>query len=239
MNNQAIVIAGFSGVGKSRSLKNLTNQDKWVYINTENNKPLPFKNEFKSINVTDPLMVPDILDDCIENQDKIDGVILDSLTFLMDMVESQLVLTASDTRKAWQGYSEFFKSLVQTKFPKLNKPIIVIAHTKEEYDERNQRMRTFIPVKGALRNNGIESYYTSVISAKAMDLMDLEPYKNDMLVTTEDDEILGFKHVFQTKKTKETLGESIKTPEDMFSRSETFIDNDVSLVLKRLNDFYS
>lgn len=233
-----VLISGFSGTGKSRSLKNIQEQDKWIYINAESNKPLPFKNNFKNITVSNPLIVPDILDDCIQNQDKVNGIVLDSITFLMDMVESQLVLTASDSRKAWQGYSQFFKQLVQEKFPEFKKPIIVIAHTKEDYDEQNQRMRTYVPIKGALKNQGVEAYFTTVVSTKAMSLLDLEPYESNLLNINDDERALGYKHVFQTKKTKESLGETIKSPEDLFTRKESFMDNDVALLLKHLKAFY-
>ena len=34
-NDQLIMICGYSGTGKSRSLKNIRDQDKWLYLNSE------------------------------------------------------------------------------------------------------------------------------------------------------------------------------------------------------------
>ena len=45
-NDQLLMICGYSGTGKSRSLKNIRNQEKWLYLNCEAGKRLPFKNNF-------------------------------------------------------------------------------------------------------------------------------------------------------------------------------------------------
>ena len=81
--------------------------------------------------------------------------------------------------------------------------------------------------------------FTTVVSTKKMPLKDLEPYKNDMLTITEDEELLGFKYVFQTRLTKQTLGERIRSPMGMFTKEETFINNDVQILLDHLKDYYS
>ena len=76
-------------------------------------------------------------------------------------------------------------------------------------------------------------------STKKMKLKDLEKYKNPLLTITEDDEDVGFKYVFQTRLTKDTVNERIRAPEGMWARNETFIDNDVSLVLNRIHEHYA
>jgi hypothetical protein len=58
-------------------------------------------------------------------------------------------------------------------------------------------------------------------------------------VITPEEEMLGFKHVFQTKLTKDTVGERIRSPLGMWSTPETFIDNNIQLVLERLKDYYA
>lgn len=72
-----------------------------------------------------------------------------------------------------------------------------------------------------------------------MPLKELEPYQNNMLHITEDEELLGFKYVYQTRLTKQTLGERIRSPMGMFKREETYIDNDVALLLNHLKNYYS
>ena len=59
-----------------------------------------------------------------------------------------------------------------------------------------------------------------------------------MLHITEDDKIVDFKYCFQTRLTKQTLNRKIRGPEDLFSVKETYIDNDVQLVLDKLTQYY-
>jgi len=99
-------------------------------------------------------------------------------------------------------------------------------------------METKVPVKGALKNNGIESYFSTVLAAKRMPIKKLVDYNNDMLNITEDEEIDGFKYVFQTKLTKDTINERIRAPIGMFKRNETYIDNDVQVVLDHFKTYY-
>lgn len=100
-------------------------------------------------------------------------------------------------------------------------------------------METKVPVKGSLKNNGIESYFTIVIASKKVNLKNLKDYKSALLVITPEEEALGFKYVFQTKITKETVNERLRGPLGLFNTSETFIDNNMQQVLNRLRDYYN
>lgn len=100
VNDQLVLISGFSGEGKSASLRNIKNQERWMYLNTEAGKRLPFRNSFQSYRITDPYQVHEAFDYAAANMDQFDGIILDSLTFLMDMFETNYVLYAVDTQKA-------------------------------------------------------------------------------------------------------------------------------------------
>jgi len=97
---------------------------------------------------------------------------------------------------------------------------------------------TMATVKGSLKNLGLESYFTTVISSKKLPLTKLTAYQNPLLTITEDDEILGFKYVFQTKLTKDTVNERMRSHLGLWSKEETYIDNDVQLVLDRINEYY-
>ena len=99
-------------------------------------------------------------------------------------------------------------------------------------------METKVPVKGSIKNNGIESYFSLVIGTKRMPLKALKDYQSDLLNITPEEQALGFKHVFQTKLTKETVGERLRGPLGMFDTQETFIDNNVQLVMDRLHSYY-
>lgn len=44
--------------------------------------------------------------------------------------------------------------------------------------------------------------------------------------------------MYQTRVTKQTIGERIRSPLEMFSNAETFMDNDAQILLDRLAEFY-
>ena len=238
-NDQLIAVVGYSSTGKSASLRNIKNQDRWVYLNCESGKRLPFKNKFNRITITDPMEIHAYFQEAIDNHDDVDGIIVDSLTFLMEMYESQYVLRAANTMKSWGDYQQYFKTLMQELVPQFGKPVIFTAHVKDETDEKTLDIRTFIPVKGALKGVGIEAYFSCIVSCKRLPLKDLKDYTNDLLPITADDEIQGYKHVFQTQLTKKTVGERIRGPMGLFTRAQTYIDNDCQLVLDKLHEFYA
>lgn len=157
LNTQLVLISGMSATGKSASLRNIENQEKWYYLSVEAGKQLPFKNSFNSYKIEDPYQVYEAFDHAIEHPEKCDGIIIDSLTFLMDMYESKYILTATDTRKAWGNYSQFFKTLMQDKILKFGKPTVILAHTQDFVDDKTLELKTYVPIKGSLKSQGIES----------------------------------------------------------------------------------
>jgi hypothetical protein len=237
INDQLVLVVGYSATGKSASLRNITNQDRWMYLGTEAGKRLPFKNKFQTYRIDDPYQVHEAFDFGTDNKD-IDGIILDSITFLMDMFETQYVLTAGDTMKAWSNYAQFFKLLLQKKVTLFDKPVVITAHLKDELDEKAMEIRTSVPIKGALKNNGVESYFSTVVAAKRIVLKDLEEYSSNLLTITDEDKDLGYKHVFQTRLTKKSIGERIRSPMGLFSKNQTYMDNDSQILLDHLYEFY-
>lgn len=236
-NVQLALITGYSGTGKSASLRNIENQENWYYINSESGKRLPFRNKFQILNLVDPMDIFQAFEEARKDPE-CRGVITDSITFLMDMVETQYVLTADNTQKAWGDFAQYFKRLMQQSVASLGKPAIFTAHLLDVLDEKNMEMKTSVPVKGALKNNGIEAYFSTVVSAKKITIKDLKDYENDLLNITEEEKEVGFKHVFQTRITKKTTGERIRSPMGMFTKEQTYIDNDVQLLLNHLNEYY-
>lgn len=238
-NDQLVLICGFSGTGKSASLRNIKNKSKWLYMNTEAGKKLPFKNDFQTARISDPYEVIQGFDYAIENPDDVDGIIVDSLTFLMDMFESQYIYQSADSRKAWGDYNQFFKSLLQDRVIRFNKPVIFTAHIAEILDEKAQEMKSAVPVKGSLAKNGVEAYFSTIVYATKKPLKELKDFSSELLNITEDEEDVGFKHVFQTRVTKGTTGTKIRGPMGLFSKDQTFMDNDAQLLLDHLHKFYS
>lgn len=237
INDQLILISGYSATGKSASLQNIRNQDRWLYLNSEAGKRLPFRNQFQSFRIEDPYQVYEAFDHGTDNPD-VDGIIVDSLTFLMDMLETQYVLPASDTQKAWGEFAQYFKILMQQKVVAFAKPVVFTAHVLEQLDEQAHELKVKVPIKGSLKNNGVEAYFSTVVSTKKMPIKALEEYGSDLLHITEDDDDLGFKYVFQTRPTKATVGERMRSPMGMFSKAQTFMDNDAQALLDHLHAFY-
>jgi hypothetical protein len=237
-NDQMALISGISGTGKSASLRSIPDQEDWFFLNTEAGKRLPFKNGFQNFRVEEPYQVHEVFMH-FADKPEIKGGIVDSVTFMMDMFESQYIYGNSNTQKAWGDYQQFFKKLMQELVVKFARPVLMTAHTLATYNEATMSYDVAVPVKGALKNNGIESYFSTVVSAKKMPLKDLVGFESDLLNITEDDEIVGYKHVFQTRPTKQTIGERIRSPLGMFTPQETFMDNDAQLLLQRLHDFYA
>ncbi len=239
-NDQLVLVVGFSSAGKSASLRNIRRQERWLYLNSEAGKRLPFKNTFFNggTRIDDPYQVFEGFDFGTDNTD-IDGAILDSLTFLMDMYETQYVIGAADTMKGWSNFAQFFKILMQEKITRFGKPVIITAHVKDELDEKAMEMKTSVPIKGSLKNNGVEAYFSTVVIAKRMTLKDLAGYSSDLLNVTEEDKDLGYKHVFQTRPTARTIGERIRSPMGLFTKAQTYMDNDCQVLLDHLTKFYS
>ncbi len=138
----------------------------------------------------------------------------------------------------WGDFAQYFKTLMQQHVAKSTKNVIFIAHTSDTMNESEMIMETKVPVKGSLKNNGIESYFTIVLASKKVTLKTLKDYKSDLLTITPEEEALGYKYVFQTKLTKETVNERLRGPLGLWDTKETYIDNNVQLVMNRLHEYY-
>jgi hypothetical protein len=236
-NDQLVLVVGYSATGKSASLRNIKNQDKWLYLNTEAGKRLPFRNQFQTFRITDPYQVHEAFDHG-STKPEIEGIIVDSLTFLMDMYETQYVIPSTNTMKAWGEFAQFYKVLMQEKVTLFGKPTIFTAHVLDVLDEKNMEMKTSVPVKGSLKNNGLEAYFSTVVSTKKISIKELEKFGSPLLSISDEERELGFKHVFQTRPTKTTTGERIRSPMGMFSKEQTYVDNDTQILLDHLKAFY-
>ena len=237
-NDHLVLISGKSATGKSASLMNLKNPEGVIYLNCENNKKLPFRSKFKELSVTDPKQVYQAFVEA-ENMPEVHTIIVDTLTYLMDMYATQYVKTASNTMKAWGEYGDFFRTLMQKYVANSTKNVIMLAHTTDVLNEAEMVNETLVKVSGSLMNQGVESYFSTVLSTKKVNLNKLADYESALLTITPEEEALGFKYVYQTKLTKESVNERIRAPMAMWTTKETFIDNDAQIVLNRLQEYYS
>lgn len=236
-NDHLVTICGASGTGKSASLKDIQKPDGVLYLNTESGKRLPFNSKFDEKIVTDPLQIYEAFT-WAETKPEIHTIVVDSLVFMMDMYESVHVLTAANTMKAWGNYAQFFKNLMNQYVAKSTKNVIFTSHVSDVLNETDMVVEKLIKVKGSLMNTSIEAFFSMVIATKKMPLTKLDKDATPLLTVTADEEALGFKHVFQTRLTKETINERLRSPIGMWKNNEVYIDNNVQLVMNRLHEYY-
>jgi hypothetical protein len=99
VNDHLILLCGKSATGKSAALMGLKNQKGVLYANCEAGKRLPFKSDFQQFIITDPLQIYELFTHA-ENMPDVHTIVIDSLTYLLDMYESVYVLNASNGMKA-------------------------------------------------------------------------------------------------------------------------------------------
>lgn len=238
VNDHLILIGGKSSTGKSASLLPIQNPEGVMYLNCEAGKKLPFRSKFQEFTITDPYQIYEAFQ-VAETKPEVHTIVIDTLTYLMDMYESLYVLNSSNTMKAWGDFAQFFKNLMQQHVAASSKNVIFYAHTRDQLNESEMISETSVPVKGSIKNNGVESYFSCVIGTKKVKLKDLEGYSSPLLNITPEEEALGFKYVFQTRLTKETVNERLRGPLGLWDANETFIDNNIQLVLDRLHEYYA
>lgn len=237
INDHLVLLCGKSATGKSASLMQLEKPEGVMYLNCEAGKRLPFRAKFKQYTITDPLQINEAFE-AAENMPDVHTIVVDSLTYLMDMYESVYVIGSTNTMQQWSAFAQYFKALMQLYVAKSSKNVIFIAHTHDTLNEGDMVMETKVPIKGAIKNNGVESYFSLVIASKKVPLKNLKDYGSSLLNITPEEEALGFKYVFQTKLTKETVNERLRGPLGLFDTKETFMDNNMQLVLNRLHEYY-
>lgn len=243
-NDNLVLIVGTSATGKSASLRHMTDPGGVAYLNCENGKKLPFRAKFlkgeddkPGIKITDPLDIYAMFE-AAEEDDDVHTIVIDTATYMMDMYESMHVLTSANTMKAWGEYANFWRTLLQVYVANSTKNVIMLAHTSDKFNDDGVVVDHMVQIKGSIMKIGIESYFTTVVAAKKVKIKQLKKFKNDLLNISEQEEALGFKYVYQTLLTKETMIERIRAPFEMWDQQETFIDSNVQHVLDRFVEYY-
>lgn len=238
MNNNLILITGSARSGKSSCFSNIKNPEGVLYLNTENNKGLPFKTKFKTINIEDPYQVYGAFE-MAEESEKCHTIIIDSITYLLEMFETMYVHDATNTLEAWSDYGQYYRKLMSSYVSLSNKNVIATGHSIEYYNKAQNINETIVKVKGSLGHTGLESGYSLVLSTQRHSTDELSNYKCDLLNITEREERMGFKHVFQTQATKDNMYNRIGSPMGMWEENEVFIDADINIVLERIKQYHS
>lgn len=241
MNDNLVLICGKSATGKSLSLRNLKKPEGVLYLNCENNKKLPFRSKFIEKTVTDALQIYEAFD-YAETNNSIHTIVVDTMTFMMDLYEATYVLPHAGGPKgmtAWGDYAQFMKKLMSHYVANSTKNIIFLAHTSDVMNEKEQAMETLVAVKGSLMKNGIEAFFSTIVATKRVELNALSKCESALLNISDDEKEDGFKYVFQTLLTKKTVNERMRSSMGMWTRKETFIDNDAQHLMDRLATYYA
>jgi len=243
LNNKNIVlVVGTPATGKSTSLMHMENQSRIAYLNADL-KELPFKSEFRNVDLVDPKTILAAIPQ-IEASEDIDSGVLDTITLLMNQFERQYVTThrnakgVIDTMGGWGEYSKFYSQFM-TAIKGGSKNYAILAHVSDTLNEKEMVLETKVPVKGAVGKIGVEADFTTIIACKCMSVTSLEAYSNDLLTITDEEREDGYKYVFQTRITAGALGEKMRSAMGLWSRDELYIDNNLSNVFKRLNEYYN
>lgn len=221
-NNFIILVNGKYSAGKTSSIRNLP-MDKTVILNCDG-KPLSFNGKpYRNIKLpnTDVLM-PGL--DKLEEDPNVEYIVLDTLSFLMEMYETEKIYTLPKNQQmsAWTPYGQFFREMIH-KMKRSKKKIVVLCHTQSIYNETEMETEVKAYVKGSVGKVGVESHFSTVVGAKKI---------------KDDDSPQGFRYVFQTAITKDTLNEGIRSPMGMWSNEELYIDNDVMIVFDKIKQYY-
>lgn len=236
-NKNIVLIMGKPNTGKSTSLMKLENQNKMVYLNTDL-KELPFASKFlKNVEVANAFDVLGYINE-IESADAVEGAVLDTITFLMSMYERQFVTNSPNSQKAWGDYGNFYREFIHA-IKAGSKDYAILAHEDTVLNEQSAQMETRVPIKGSVGKTGVEADFTTILSTKQMPIKKLEGFENDLLHITDEEREDGFKYVFCTRVTKDTVGEKMRSAIGLWDRKELYIDNDLNQVFKRLREYYA
>ncbi len=224
-NKKVVLINGASGTGKTYAIKQLINTvgEKVAYINLDGKTRLGFKGKSKIAKFVvpaDPLeVIPGV--QAMEEDPAIEYIIIDTLSFYLDQLEQKHVIFEHDSQGSWgKCYAAQTKQLLHFANNVSKKSWIFMSHTQEG-ELKNFVTPTKAYAKGAVGRLGVEAYFDTVLYTNVFD---------------DDEAEDGVGYRFQTRKTKETRGLSVKSPENMFPDVFTK-DNDITYIFDMIDKY--
>ena len=227
-HDYTILLYGYSGSGKSYSLRNL-DVEKTAYINAEG-KPLLIKKAKDLAAYYKPTTIAELqnaISECVKNEN-VEFVVVDSISMIADKIMypefiENAPLTKSgqpDKMTGWQNYKTFFNQMIT--FCKASKKSFVFtALAMENNDEQDKFEKIVVPkIQGSLKDS-VSSEFTTVLYATAK-------------LVEEDGEKKG-KFVFQTNREPNSWYIQAKSPPGLLP---TYMDNDVVQVIDALKKYY-
>ena len=230
-----ILVSGASATGKTTCFRNLRDQENIIYLNTEVGKELTFPHSFDYYQVT---AVDDVatLIASAEQFPEVHTIIVDSLTMLFDLWIQQRLRTVDmkNRQQMWGEFAPWVKNLFSGPIKNSTKNIILCSHTTHTVnDQKILEVSSIVPGQ-EMKKVTLESLFDIVISTKKVPLVDLKKFANPMLTISELEQFLGYKYVFQTRSTDEDVKEKMRGPHNIWDFKESFLDNDLQLVLDKL-----
>jgi hypothetical protein len=217
-NKKMILVIGSTGTGKTTSLRNL-DKSKSVYIDFDRKAIKAFRDmddfrEWIKIDYIDHLL-PGLKG--LESDPDCEYIIIDTLSFALDMFVAQKIDTAADTRAAWGDYKRFYKELIHLA-KSSTKSYIFLTHEKSSYNEEAMETKTTAYAQGSISGMIEADFALVAYTHKYVDKDGMPAY--GMLVGP----------------TKETLALSAKSPMGMFDKP-LIEDNDVMLLIEAAESY--
>jgi len=197
-NKKMILIVGKTGTGKTTATKYL-DLPKTVYIDFDRKAIKSFKEmdkfrEWVKIDFVDHLN-PGLI--ALEGDDDTDTIVIDTLSFALDLYVAQKIDTAADTRTAWGEYKKWYREIINiAKASK--KSYIFLSHDKSVYNEELMETSTCAYAQGSIYGKIEADFAVVAYTHKYIGEDGLPAYG------------------FLVNPTKDTLSLSAKSPYEMF-----------------------
>ncbi len=218
MNKKMILIVGPTSTGKTTSLRNLP-LERSAYIDIDRKSIKGFKDmdkfkEWVKLDYIDHL-IPGLIG--LEADPDCDYIIIDTLSFGLDMFVAQHIDTAADTRAAWGEYKKWYKELIHH-IKTSKKSYIILMHDKSIFNEESMEVKTTAYAQGSISGKIEADFAVVAYTHKYVNEDGLPAYG------------------FLVGPTKETIALSAKAPMGMFN--EPLVpDNDILTLFKAIEEY--
>lgn len=214
---KTILLISEPAMGKTLSLRNLP-LEKMLYINFDAKSEvlgLGLDERIKKILIPeDPLQINQLLE-TIEESDY-EYVVIDTIDFYAEQIESMHVVTADDTMHAWSDYGQYIKELLNFARLKSAKTWIFMSHV-----QAGLKGKETSTLKGAIGKQGLSAYFQTV----------LVPYTYDLAQPNVFGSVIGYG--FITKPTATNRNTAARSTIGTFP--DIIKNNDLDLILRRLD----
>jgi hypothetical protein len=235
-NKRIVLIVGEQRTGKSRSLKTIKHPERVAYANCDC-KDLSFKDKFAyHEEFTDPSDLPNYID-AMEAEEDIDTIVIDTITYLMRSFKINYIDDAIDSRAGWGNMQKYYnKLMLQIKASSMN--VIILGHVFPYIDEESGEVQSKMDFQGSIARSPVGDF-TTVLETKSLNInKKLLKMENDTFNFSDRDTMDGIKYCFITRRTKAYPYTLARSAEDLWEDDQLLINNDLQIVLDKLEDYY-